>query len=121
MLLRRDDINPNKPDEQGNTTLGQDDVNTDTSDVNGQTPLYYAALYVRDGVVKMLLGRKDVNPDKLDKHGRTPLSFAARNGYSWMIALLQPPTAGPTPRTKPKAMPALPPSNTEPATYPQLS
>ena len=43
-----------------------------------------------EGVVKLLLGRDDVNPDKLDNQGQTALSCAAKNGYTGVIALLQP-------------------------------
>ena len=58
ILLRRDDVNPDKPN------------------VNNRTPLYLAAWNGREGVVKILLRRGDVNPNKLDKDGKTPLDRA---------------------------------------------
>ena len=47
-LLRRDDVNPDKPDS------------------SGQTPLLCAAENGHEEVVRMLLGRGDVNPDGED-------------------------------------------------------
>ena len=54
ILLERDDIDPDKPDQ------------------DGRTPLWWAAWVGQEGVVKLLLGRDDVNPDKPDKSGLTP-------------------------------------------------
>ena len=56
ILLERDDIDPDKPDQYG------------------RTPLWSAAELGHEGVVKLLLGRDDVNPDKPDEDGLTPLS-----------------------------------------------
>ena len=69
ILLERDGVNPDKPDEEG------------------QTPLGCAASNGHEGVVKLLLGRDDVNPDRPDKHGRTPLWWATKNGHTGTIAL----------------------------------
>ena len=55
ILLKRGDVNPDKP--------GKD----------GQTPLGCAAWNGHEGVVKMLLERDEVNPDKPDNDGQTPL------------------------------------------------
>ena len=71
MLLQRDNVSPDEPDE------------------SGQTPLSWAARYGREGVVKMLLRRDDVNPDKPDSQGRVPLWFASENGHVGVVALLQ--------------------------------
>jgi len=44
--------------------LGRDDVNPNTPDHRGQTPLSRATKNGNAGVVKILLGRDGVNPDK---------------------------------------------------------
>ena len=79
--------------------LGREEVNPDKPDNKGRTPLSFAAKWGREGVVKILLGREEVNPDKPDNNGRTPLSIATerltslwpfnRNGIERVIALLQ--------------------------------
>jgi len=69
--------------------LGREDVNPDKPDDNDRTPLCYAAWNGHEGVVKILLGREDVNPDKPDRWGRTPRSYAAGNGHEKVVALLQ--------------------------------
>ena len=51
----------------------RDDINPDKPDNNGQTPLLWASLNGHEEVVRLLLARDDVNPDKLDNNGRTPL------------------------------------------------
>ena len=56
--------------------LERNDVNPDTLDTSGRTPLSWAASYGREEIVKMLLERKDVVPDTPDKRGRTPFSWA---------------------------------------------
>ena len=63
MLLGHDDIDPNKPDQ------------------DGETPLLWAVLKEYAGVVKTLLGRDDLDPNKPDKDGQTPLWWATHNGY----------------------------------------
>ena len=42
--------------------LGQDDIEPDEQDEDGETPLLLAARNGHSGVVGMLLGRNDVNP-----------------------------------------------------------
>ena len=59
ILLIREEDNPNKPDNFG------------------QTPLSHTAAYGCEGVVKILLGQKVVKPEEPDNRGRTPLSHAA--------------------------------------------
>lgn len=51
MLLRWDNVDPDKPDGEG------------------QTPLWWATSKAHEGVVKMLLRRNDVNPAKRRKLG----------------------------------------------------
>jgi len=106
MLLRRDDISPDKPDNYGRSPLwgaaskghegvvkillGRDDVDPDKPNINSRTPLWWAARHGHEGVVKLLLAR-DVSPDKPDRYGQTPVFWAAENGHKGVIALLQPP------------------------------
>jgi len=71
ILLEREEVNPDKPDN------------------NGKTPLSYAAWERHEGLVKILLRRKEVNPDKTDILGQTPLSHAAQNRHGRVVALLQ--------------------------------
>jgi len=70
ILLRRDDINPDKPDK------------------NCQTPLRHAAFNGCEGVVKILLKRDNVGPNKPDCIGQTPLGYAASNGYEGVVKIL---------------------------------
>jgi len=105
ILLGRDDINPDKPNDFGRTPLcwaaicghegvmkvllGRGDVYPDKPDNNGRTPLCLAAIDGKEALVKILLGRGDVNPNKLDKYGRTPLYYADLHQYERTAALLQ--------------------------------
>ncbi|PUU81837.1 ankyrin repeat-containing domain protein [Tuber borchii] len=68
--------------------LERGDVNSDSSDKFGWTPLSYAAGYGHEGIVKMLLERRDVNSDSSDRFGLTPLSYAARDGYEGIVKIL---------------------------------
>ena len=68
--------------------LGRGDVNPDSLDKYGQTPLSLAAMRGHEGIVKLLLGREDVNPDSSSKSGRTPLSWAARTGHEGIVKSL---------------------------------
>ena len=106
VLLERNDVNPNTPEnEYGQTPLSQaaknghegvvrillerNDVNPDTADTKyGQTPLSQAAENGYQEVVRTLLERNDVNPDKENKWGQTPLSLAARNGHEGVVRML---------------------------------
>ena len=63
ILLRREEVNPDKPDR------------------SGRTPLSYTAGYGREVVAKILLRREEVNPDKPDDSGRAPLSLPASHGH----------------------------------------
>ena len=71
--------------------LGRNDVNPDKPDNKGQTPLSCAAKNGHVGVVEILLGRGDVKQP--NNKGQTPLSYATRNRHTRVIALLQPPAA----------------------------
>ena len=61
--------------------LGRNDVDPDSLDNVGQTPLHYAALNGHGEVVEILLGRDDVNPNASDGGDQTPLCGAAFNGH----------------------------------------
>ena len=71
VLLERNGVNPNTPDNEC-----------------GQTPLSWAAKNGHEGVVKMLLEQKDVNPNKADKREQTPLLWAAANGHEGVVMIL---------------------------------
>jgi ankyrin repeat protein len=57
--------------------LSRNDVNPETRDNCGRTPLSHAAEEGSEAVVKFLLSRNDVDPDSKDNNGRTPLSWTA--------------------------------------------
>ena len=68
--------------------LARDDVNPDKPDNDGQTPLWVASFYGHSGVVRLLLPRDDVNADKPDNDGETPLRWASSNGHEGVVRLL---------------------------------
>jgi len=70
MLLQRDDVNPN------------------TMNEHGQTPLIIAARKGRKAVVKTLLERVDINSDMRDLAGQTALSQALKAGHDAIVKLL---------------------------------
>ena len=104
LLLGRDDISPDKPDNRGQTPLiwaaegghkgvvklllRRDDVHPGRADFDGRTPLLMAARNGNEEVVKLLLCRNDVNPGEPDIEGQTPLLLAARNGHEGVVKLL---------------------------------
>jgi len=73
LLLARNDVNPNKP----------------TND--GKTPLWWASCNGHEGVVRLLLARGDVNPRQPDNRGQT-LGIASPRGWRAVAALLKPQT-----------------------------
>ena len=68
--------------------LGRDDVNPNTADKHGHTPLLRAACYGYELIVEMLLERDDINPNKPDHTGQTPLAHAASNGNTGVVEIL---------------------------------
>ena len=63
-------------------------VDPDSSDRNGRTPLSFAASGGHGGVANLILEHKDVNPNSHDTNDRTPLSFAALGGHEGVVKLL---------------------------------
>ena len=76
LLLKRRDVNPNSPDG------------------NGRTPLSFATKqpwnprYENKSVMELLLERGEIDPNFPDSNGRTPLSFAAESGNKHLVKLL---------------------------------
>ena len=70
MLLKRSDVDPN------------------TADEDGRTPLSLAASSGFEEFVEMLLVRNDINPDEPDERGRTPLSWASSYGKVEIVEML---------------------------------
>ncbi len=62
----------------------------DSKDMDGRTPLSWAAGSGRSEIVKLLLGQKGVDINSKDsKGGQTPLSWAEENRYPDVIKLLK--------------------------------
>ncbi|KAH0543788.1 hypothetical protein FGG08_001970 [Glutinoglossum americanum] len=61
--------------------LERDDVEADSEDGEGWTPLSLAAWHGHEAVVRLLVERDDVEADSKDGEGRTPLSWAAWQGH----------------------------------------
>lgn len=72
VLLKRNDVDPNKADTKYD-----------------RTPLVWVARARRKGMVEMLLERGDVDPNAANaKYGQTPLSRAAENGHAAIVRIL---------------------------------
>ena len=68
--------------------LKRDDIDPDKAGSERKTPLFYAALNGHAEVTKMLLEEGEVNPDKPDQHGVTPLVAAAWSGHPEVAKML---------------------------------
>ena len=66
------------------------DININSEDENGQTPLLWAARKGYEAVVRLLLEQDDVKADSKDHYGETPLSWAAYKGHDAVVRLLLP-------------------------------
>ena len=55
----------------------------------GATPLYQAAAFGHENVVKLLLGKEGIKVNKATKKGETPLSIAASEKHSKVVDLLK--------------------------------
>lgn len=70
-------------------TLGtQSDVQADSEDKSGQTPLPHAAEGGHEAVVKPSPNRSDVQANLKDKSGQAPLSHAVRTEHGEVVKLL---------------------------------
>ena len=65
------------------------EVDPNSSDNHGQTPLSTAAGNGHKGIVKLLLEHKKINPKSTDNDGQTPRSEAVENGYEDSVAAPQ--------------------------------
>ena len=104
ILLRQDNVIPDKPCKKGQTPLWnasrnghegvvrilleREKVNPDKSDNDCRTPLWCAAWNGHGEVVKTLLERDGINPDNPNKDGLTPLWCAAYNGHEGVAKML---------------------------------
>ena len=68
--------------------LGRDDVSPDEPNNYGETPLFMAARNGHEGAVKTLLGRDDVDPNKANRQGLTPFLLAACFGHAGVVKIL---------------------------------
>ena len=68
--------------------LGREDVDPDRPDDEARTPISWTAENGHEEVVNLLLGRRDVDHNRADKAGRTPISWAAENGHGAVTLLL---------------------------------
>ena len=69
--------------------LAQDDVDADSKDNGGRTPLSLAARRGHEVVVELLMERDDVDTASKDNRGRTPLSQAVQYGHKAVAELLR--------------------------------
>ena len=58
--------------------LERGDVDPNSSDNHGRTPISFAAQRGQECIVKLLLERSDVDANSSGNNGRTPNSFAAK-------------------------------------------
>jgi ankyrin repeat protein len=72
--------------------LNRDDIDPNSADIFGRTPLWWAARHGHKASVRLLLKRRDINPNGKDKWSGTPLSRAAENDYREVVRLLTPVT-----------------------------
>ncbi|KAJ2988192.1 hypothetical protein NUW58_g4110 [Xylaria curta] len=102
LLLTRDCVDQDSGDEMSSLSLcgtaecevfGRllatiDDVNVNSMNNRGRTPLYWAAENGQEEVVNLLLQKGGVDPDRKDFYDETPLFAAARNGRDAIVKLL---------------------------------
>jgi len=69
--------------------LDRKEINPDKPDNEGDTPLLGAAMQGHESVVKLLLDREDVNANGPDKDGHAPLWHASAKGHEGVANLLR--------------------------------
>ena len=129
ILLARDNINPDKPDDSPQTRLswadrkgyegvvkvlvGRDEIHLDKPDNGGQIPLSWAAVLGQEEVVDILLRRNGFSPDKPKISGRAAFWYDSKYCRAEVITLLQSLASATPARPKAKeASPSLRPANT---------
>lgn len=60
------------------------DLNPNTADSDGLTPLLRAVCGRKEGLVRILLERNDLNPNIADEHGQTP-SLGLLHAGTWRL------------------------------------
>ncbi|CAM6001940.1 unnamed protein product [Sphagnum balticum] len=92
VLLAQNDIQADSRDERGRTPLSQaaegGHEGADSKDREGQTPLLRVAKGGHEAVAQLLLSRSDVQADSKDQRGQTPLLCAAEGGHEALVRLL---------------------------------
>ena len=68
--------------------LLDEEMDVNATDIQGETPLHWAAAKGHEDVVKVLLRNGSIKPDVKSVVGRTPLSLAAESGHSAVVNLL---------------------------------
>lgn len=68
--------------------LERNDVNLDSADKSGRTPLSWAAMLEREKIVRMLSGWNCARLGIADESGRTLCSRAAKSGYKGIVSML---------------------------------
>jgi ankyrin repeat protein len=68
--------------------LDRADVEADSRDINGSSPLWYAALGGHAQIAALLLARPDVEAGAKGERGSTPLSCAAWRGHQDVVRFL---------------------------------
>jgi ankyrin repeat protein len=60
-------------------------VDADSKNNDGQTPLSWAARNGHEAIIKLLLNTGNVNADSKDNDGRTPLRLTGRAGHEAVV------------------------------------
>lgn len=71
-----------------NLLLGCGDVEPNAEDINGRTPLSYAAENGHEEIVELLLEHGNIMVNTKDICGTAPLSYAAQKGHKRIVKLL---------------------------------
>ncbi|EON68342.1 hypothetical protein W97_07600 [Coniosporium apollinis CBS 100218] len=100
LLLAHPDIDVNSKDQDGETPLwraaaeGREAMvrlllaQPDIDNNYGLTPLHWTAAEGREAMVRLLLAQPDIDVNSKDNHGRTPLSSVVRAGHKAVAELL---------------------------------